>query len=64
MCANRISIMSQRTYNKISNENGIVTCRRCNKEIKIEDDYVWKESGHNAKSKRYHLRCAKEVNII
>ena len=64
MCGTKISIMSERTYTKISNEFGIVICRHCNKEIKIEDDYVWKESGHNAKSKRYHLKCAKEVNII
>jgi|GEM_PF-3942399 len=64
MCGNRFSVMTERTRNKIIRENGIITCRRCGKEIKIEEDYVWKESGSSIKSKRYHIDCAKEVNII
>jgi len=61
---NRISRMSSQIHSKIEREFGKVICRRCGKEIKIEEDYLWKESGNNSKTKRYHIKCAKEVNIL
>ena len=43
-------------------KNPILQCMQCRKDIKIGDHLV--APRNSANSKRYHLKCAKQVNLI
>jgi hypothetical protein len=65
MKRNNIYIVSSSTLAKIQNI-GTNICPKCHKNIELRDEVVSKISGcnHNRHAIIYHIKCAKELNII
>jgi hypothetical protein len=42
---------------------GLKICYRCGKQFEVNEEILAKTSS-NGKSKRYHIKCAIEVNLI
>lgn len=43
-------------------KNPILQCMKCRKDLKLGDTLI--APNNSAHSKRYHLRCAKKINLI
>jgi len=43
-------------------KNPILQCKKCDEDLKVGDVLIAPKNSAN--SKRYHLRCAKQLNLI
>ena len=53
---------SKRTENQNTYRNPLLQCNKCRKDLVVGDQLVGSRNQSN--SKRYHLDCAKRLNIV